>query len=187
MKNLILITALIVCLFSVACVKDNNEKSGSIAADSTDNMDGWFKAGSKPGFYNIGTGEERYEGNKVYYIQSTEDMQYGFGTIMRHIEPGEYAGKRIMLSGYIKAQSVSKSAGMWMRIDGRTPGVMLGFDNMNDRPIQGTTDWQKYEIVLDVPDSSAAIVEIQQALAGCCVIEYLADERGLGGRLDKTR
>ena len=28
---------------------------------------------------------------------------------------------------------------------------------MQSRPIQGTRDWQKYEIVLDVPDNSLGI------------------------------
>jgi AraC family transcriptional regulator len=27
---------------------------------------------------------------------------------------------------------------------------MVAFDNMQDRPIKGTTDWQRYEVVLDV-------------------------------------
>jgi hypothetical protein len=34
---------------------------------------------------------------------------------------------------------------------------MLGFDNMRNRPIAGTNDWQKYEIVLDVPDNSTGV------------------------------
>jgi hypothetical protein len=46
---------------------------------------------------------------------------------------------------------------MWMRIDGPTSGEMLGFDNMKNRPIEGTNDWQKYEIVLDVPDNSTGV------------------------------
>jgi hypothetical protein len=27
----------------------------------------------------------------------------------------------------------------------------MGFDNMQDRPIRKTTDWTKYEIIMDVP------------------------------------
>ena len=33
----------------------------------------------------------------------------------------------------------------------------LGFDNMNDRPILGTTKWTKYEIEMDVPVDSIYI------------------------------
>jgi hypothetical protein len=34
---------------------------------------------------------------------------------------------------------------------------LLGLDNMQNRPITGTTDWQKYEIVLDIPGDGATI------------------------------
>ena len=45
---------------------------------------------------------------------------------------------------------------MWMRIDGAN-NQQLGFDNMRDRTIRGTTDWKKYEIVLDIPSNSKTI------------------------------
>jgi len=31
---------------------------------------------------------------------------------------------------------------------------LLGFDNMDDRPVTGTTEWTQYAIVLDVPDDA---------------------------------
>ncbi len=120
-------------------------------------MGGWFKAGSKPGFYEIGLAENKYNDMPVYYLKSTENVDNGFGTIMTQISPADYLSKRVKLSGYIKTEKVEINAGMWFRVDGKTPGVMLGFDNMGTRPIEGTKDWQKYEIVLDVPDSSANI------------------------------
>jgi hypothetical protein len=33
-------------------------------------------------------------------------------------------------------------------------GMALSFDNMQRRAIKGTVDWERYEIVLDVPDRS---------------------------------
>ncbi len=33
----------------------------------------------------------------------------------------------------------------------------LAFDNMKDRPIKGTTEWRKYEVVLDVPEEAEDI------------------------------
>jgi len=44
-----------------------------------------------------------------------------------------------------------------MRIDGSDQYKRLGFDNMQSRPIVGSTEWQKYDVVLDVPDESEAI------------------------------
>ena len=43
-----------------------------------------------------------------------------------------------------------------MRIDGYN-NQQLGFDNMQGRAIKGTTEWKKYEIVLDIPSNSKSI------------------------------
>lgn len=69
--------------------------------------------------------------------------------------PDNYKGKSITLSGFIKTENVSEGhAGLLMRID-----PSLGFDNMNDRGIVGTTDWTKYEITLPMsPDKTDKIV-----------------------------
>jgi hypothetical protein len=76
---------------------------------------------------------------------------------MQSFVPEDYLGKRVKLSGYIKSQNVLAWAGMWFRIDGDPREKELGFDNMQNRPIKGTTDWKKYEIVLDVPMNSKYI------------------------------
>ncbi len=43
-----------------------------------------------------------------------------------------------------------------MRVDGDTKRA-VSFDNMQDRPIEGTTAWKQYDIILDVPKESAYI------------------------------
>lgn len=43
--------------------------------------------------------------------------------------------------------------GLWFRVDGTT-GKSLSFDNMQDRAVKGTTEWARYEIVLDVPEGA---------------------------------
>lgn len=124
---------------------------------SNDGNGGWLLAGSKPKYYEIGPAMKQYNSKDVYYLKSVENVESGFGTILKQMDPKDLLGKRVRLTGNIKCENVMNYAGMWMRVDGNTPGVMLGFDNMVNRPITGTTDWQKYEIVLDVPDSSVNI------------------------------
>lgn len=76
--------------------------------------------------------------------------------------PAIYKGKKIKLTGYIKTENVTDGyAGLWMRID---PSV--GFDNMNNRGIKGTTDWKKYEIELDLKPSQAKKIVIGGMLQG---------------------
>lgn len=117
----------------------------------------WFKAGSKPNEYEIGIRDEKYNDKPVHYIKSIPDTTGGFGNLMKYILPGDYTGKRVRLTGNIKSENIMGYAGMWMRVDSEEEGVMLGFDNMGDRPIKGTTDWTIYEIVLDVPKGTKGI------------------------------
>ena len=42
-----------------------------------------------------------------------------------------------------------------MRVDKQRDPV--AFDNMQDRPIKGTTGWQSYAVVLDVPQDATGI------------------------------
>ncbi len=57
----------------------------------------------------------------------------------------------------VKSERVEIWTGLWMRIDGPEDGKALGFDNMLNRPMHGTTDRQRYEVVLDVPQESVYV------------------------------
>jgi hypothetical protein len=118
---------------------------------------GWFPAGSNPSEYEMGIDNTTFEnGHACAYIKSKSPKENEFGTLMQSIEAKNYLGKRIQLSGYIKSQDVKGWSGMWMRIDGEN-NQQLGFDNMVNRAIKGTTGWNKYEIVLDIPSTSKVI------------------------------
>lgn len=117
---------------------------------------GWFKAGSHPAQYDMGLDESVHrEGGKssatVKFI--AQDPQ-GFGTLMQMTQPGEYRGKRVRLSGFVKSDKVMDWAGLWFRVDGTGTAAPLAFDNMQNRAIRGTTDWTRYEIVLDVANDA---------------------------------
>ncbi|MCX6170822.1 MAG: hypothetical protein NTX65_15890 [Ignavibacteriales bacterium] len=118
---------------------------------------GWFSAGSKPTEYEMGIDKSVFQnGNSSAFIKSKEPKNNEFGTLMQYISAENFIGKRLQLTGYIKSESVEGWSGMWMRLDGET-NQSLGFDNMQNRSIRGTTAWKKYEIVLDVPAGSKAI------------------------------
>jgi erythromycin esterase-like protein len=66
------------------------------------------------------------------------------------------AGKKIRFSGSIKTADLTGGwAGLWWRADG--PKGMLAFDNMQGRGPTATTEWKRYEIVLDVPAETVNI------------------------------
>ena len=85
---------------------------------------------------------------------SPEDFQ----NLRQGLSPDSLRGHRVRFSAWVRTNLVEGTAGLWMRVDGEGMTDILAFDNMSTRPIQGTTSWTRYEIVLDVPRGSAAIV-----------------------------
>jgi hypothetical protein len=116
---------------------------------------GWKLSGSNTELYEYGT-EEKADGKGSGYLRSKEAWSAGSSTLMQTFKADEYCGKRLRYSALVKAEKVSDWAGLWMRVDG-SQRQTLAFDNMQSRPIAGTTDWQPYEIVLDVPQESSKI------------------------------
>jgi len=130
-----------------------------LAADGIPN--GWIKAGSHPAEYEMGTDSSTHHGGRASgYVKAITKDLHGFGTLMQTAGPGQYLGKRVRLSAFVKAEMVSQWAGVWMRVDGPPEGnqpKVLAFDNMQGRPIKGTIDWTRVEIVLDVPNDARDI------------------------------
>ncbi|HLO72403.1 MAG TPA: hypothetical protein VK164_00545 [Flavobacterium sp.] len=114
----------------------------------------WIERGSKSESYEMGllknsTDKEQ----KVLTIKSIDKKINGFGTLMQSSKPNIYSGKTVKMTGYVKSKNVKSWAGLWMRID-YYENKVLSFDNMENRPIEGTNDWDKYEIVLYVPQDA---------------------------------
>ncbi len=117
----------------------------------------WFLAGDTPQDYAIGIDPTlTLNGKASAYLKAGVAQPAGFGTLLQAFQGIEYRGKRLRMSGSVKAKGVEQWAGLWMRVDGEG-GKTLSFDNMQNRPIQGTRDWNQYDIVLDVPAESVGI------------------------------
>ena len=119
---------------------------------------GWYTGGNTPNSYDIGTVKGGgHEGKNAGTVRSVAPVKNGFGTLMQAISPDKYAGKRIRMTGYMKSKDVSEWAGFWCRADGRDMTEILAFDNMENRAVKGTTDWHKYDVVIDVPLGTSQI------------------------------
>jgi hypothetical protein len=51
----------------------------------------------------------------------------------------------------------SRWGGLWLRVDGPQADEILAIDTMEDRPLVGTTGWQRHALVLDVAAAAATI------------------------------
>ena len=111
--------------------------------------------------YNVSIDNKLYHSGKASVsIQSKPDSK-DFQPFSYSI-PADFGGKKIKMTGYIKTEDVTDGyAGLWMRID---PNV--GFDNMGNRQITGTTDWKKYEIELDLKPAQAKTIVFGALIAG---------------------
>jgi RNA polymerase sigma factor (sigma-70 family) len=65
-------------------------------------------------------------------------------------------GKHVRITGWLKTKDVQGWVGVFVIIIG-TDGRHYQYDDMSDRPIRGTTDWQKIEIVTDLPNDACII------------------------------
>src|SRR5262245_54851158 len=119
---------------------------------------GWILAGSDPSSYEIRRDATMRHGTSASALLASTKESSGFGTMMQIFQADEYRGKRMRLSGWVKADTVADWAGLWMRVDGegRSPKT-LAFDNMQSRAIKGTRDWTRYDVVLDVAAEAQAI------------------------------
>jgi hypothetical protein len=78
-----------------------------------------------------------------------------FGGFIQAARAEPWRGKRILMRGWIKTEGAT-SGNMWLRIDAARRSLAL--DNMDKRPVKGTTGWAPYEIVLDVPLTAKYLV-----------------------------
>jgi hypothetical protein len=130
----------------------------AIAVLNAQAPDGWHKfvSGHQREAYDIGTDTTKPHGGKgAGYIKSVANIEPGkFGTAMQNIRADEYRGKNVRLSAFVRTTEAEHGAWLWLRIDDTE---ICWLDNMNDRLVKGTTDWQRFELVLPVSRTAAGI------------------------------
>jgi hypothetical protein len=132
---------------------------------------GWFMAGSRPAEYAAGRlpATSAYEGRRVIRLRfRAAAPPGGFGTVMQSFDAASYRGRRVRFSAMVRGQEITDWAGAWLRVDAVDGARAL--DNMNNRPLRGSTDWTEAANVLDVgPD--AASVHFGVLLAGAGAVD----------------
>jgi hypothetical protein len=119
----------------------------------------WFKSGHDPAAFAAGTDRQiKHGGAQSAIVQSKTHNAFKWTTLMQTASAQGFAGKRVRLRGYVKADKVVGWSGLWLRADGEGEDRRnLAFDNMMDRPILGTKDWKPYDVVLDIPKEATGL------------------------------
>lgn len=140
-------SAFAVALAALALLPASAATSDDIA------ITGWKMGGSVPQDYEFGT--TQIDSVSCAYIKAKNGYSPGDGRLSQKISADDYRGKRLRLSALMKTGG-SAYARLWMEING-PDGKPLAYYGMADRPVTGTTDWTRYDVVLDVPSDAATI------------------------------
>jgi hypothetical protein len=110
--------------------------------------DGWFAGGpGVDGYEAARDGDVKREGKAP--------APDSFLMLSQVFRSKDYRGKRVRFAGQVRTEKLDGEARLFMRVD--TEDALHAIDNSGDRAVKGTTDWEKVEIVLDVPDADADI------------------------------
>jgi hypothetical protein len=118
----------------------------------------WFLTGRHDGEYQVGLVPGAVQdGSPVARLRLRPDVARpaGFGALMQSIAATRYAGHRVRFSALLRGYEVTGWAGLWLRVDGDQRPLVL--DNMQDRPVRGSTDWTEASIVLDVGGDASSL------------------------------
>ena len=121
---------------------------------------GWTKNGTNNAVnYTAGVDRgELHEGRPSAFIKSIKPTDNEFGGMMQMCSAANFTGKRLRFTASMKTtQANDGGAHLWFRVDGKEKEEILQFDNMDSRPVKGTTGWQPYSVVLDVPANATAL------------------------------
>jgi RNA polymerase sigma factor (sigma-70 family) len=114
----------------------------------------WFMAGSHPADYAF----ERIS-PRTGELRCRSEQPTGFGTLMQRFKADAYRARRVAFIGELRAEAIDGAeswGGLWLRVDSLDHPPIV-FDNMQDRPVRGTTGWCRARVVLDVTPRAATI------------------------------
>lgn len=118
----------------------------------------WFKNGGPPAVTQCGGGVDsalEASGTTNLTLKCAATVG-GFVGVMQRLDPDPYRNRRVRFSALVKTEGVEGWGGLWMRVDDvDKPGA--AFDNMQNRPLRGTSDWTSYSVVLDASSNAQGL------------------------------
>jgi hypothetical protein len=135
----------------ILCLAFANLSTVTVNGQENSEIKGWM-FGADRRDYKAGLDDRiSQHGKYSATIESIVGRPANFCTLLQNMLVKDLSGKRVKMTGFIKSQG-SDTATMWIRVDDFGNKVTADFDNMMDRPVAGTKDWTKCEIVFDVPE-----------------------------------
>lgn len=118
----------------------------------------WFKNGAPPAAAECDGGvdaELQARGTANVSLKCQAELG-GFIGVMQRLDGEQYRNRRVRFSALVKAEGVEGWGGLWMRVDD-VGKPNAAFDNMQQRPVKGTTEWMPYSVVLDASANAEGV------------------------------
>jgi hypothetical protein len=131
---------------------------------------GWFFRTEVPEDYKVGVDHNTvHSGKGSGFIQYTVHPlvvhpRRGPSYLLQAFKADKYKGHRVRIIAYSKGEKLSEGSFLWVALEGGDR-VQRQSVAMAPAPMKRTTDWSKYECVLDVP-SSMSVMAVGVGLAG---------------------
>ncbi len=120
-------------------------------------VEGWALTGTRPDAYEVRCDSIFSDcAIPILRTRAFAGEPYGTGSLTHSESAVPWRGQRVELRADVKAGNIDGWAGLWMRVDD-ADGNALAFDNMQNRAMRGTTAFQWYAVVLDVPPNAARL------------------------------
>ena len=152
MKRYILKVLIAVVIINVSCHSQENNSILNLDFEDVENgmLQGWIIKGSNSDYLVCLDSVTVKSGKYSVAIESITDSVDSLTFKSINLFLPNYYGKKITLTGYMKTENIAEGYA--------TFGLMtipFAFDSI---PVSGTTDWEKYEVTLDL--NSAKVKEI---------------------------
>ena len=163
-KSLQEIIVLVALTLVGACASSQPPLNSTVALNQQA-PEGWVMTGRDAIFYRIDIDPQmqRREISSATLL-STQASAEQFALLSQQVAAKPYRAARVRFSGYLSSAEVLEQAFLWMRVDTDSLAA-VAFDNMQRRPVQGTTRWKLFEIILDVP-ADATIIAMGAGMVG---------------------
>ncbi|RKN79305.1 S41 family peptidase [Ulvibacterium marinum] len=150
------ITLLFLLLLSLSFHGQSLDKRFHLDFENAKNGDGLPSEWIHWGNYHLDTDDKVFHSGNYSGKIISDSTGNTFGSMAYRI-PSKYRGSTVKLEGYIKTKDVTDGhAGLLLRLDGE--GGPLHFDNMRDRGVIGSTDWEKHSISFPYPEETKNIM-----------------------------
>lgn len=116
----------------------------------------WFIQSSSPGVYHLSSDTSTSYSDSTCAVIWSSGVNDEYAMVGQGIVCGDFQGKRVRFTAYLKTENIAQWAGVWLRGD-RKDGAVVAFDNMESRGQSGTSDWKQYAVVLDIPRDAAEL------------------------------